>query len=733
MGVALPLPMDRLFTYRVPAALIAQAMPGHRVAVPFRGRQRIGFVVEQHTDTDLSRVLDIADAPDPAPLLDPQQIQLGRFIARYYGASLGEALTAMVPHGVRHRGKGRKATHVTLGPEAPQDAEDGERFTPAQQRVLRQLLAAPEGVLLTDLQRSAGVSRSPLTTLAKRGVLTLAPIRIPSDPLRAEAQAPVARELEPALTEHQAEALARIETALAGGTYAACLLYGVTGSGKTEVYLRALRRVVDAGKQGIVLVPEIALTPQTVRRFRRRFDRVEVLHSAMTEAERAAAWRRIHGGEAQVVIGPRSAVFAPVRALGLIVVDEEHEGSFKQQHAPRYHARDVALVRASMHNALVILGSATPALESWHNAEAGKYLRLDLPERVAGRMLPTVRVVDIRDTDERPPPGQHLGRTLMTHLELALAEGGQVMLFQNRRGYATSVSCPRCGDVASCPHCSVGLTYHRTSQAGRCHLCGYGTRIEPSCLACGLPDLRLHGVGTQTLEQELATRLPDATVGRMDSDTMVARGAHERMLQRFGSGEIDILIGTQMIAKGLDFPNVTLVGIVSADTALALPDFRAAERTFHLLAQVAGRTGRGDAEGRVVIQTRLPEHFAIQAAAAQDYPRFAHAEMADRKSFGYPPHRRLLRVLIRGAEARSVESHAVRVHAQLVAAALRATQILGPAPAPIERMQGRVRHHLLVKAQDHREVHRLVGALRQLPRAPRGVDVVWDVDPLSLL
>jgi primosomal protein N' (replication factor Y) len=527
--------------------------------------------------------------------------------------------------------------------------------------------------------------------------------------------------------------VAAITEGLKARAAATFVLHGVTGSGKTEVYLRALAHCRDQGRQAIVLVPEIALTPQTVRRFRRRFERVEVLHSGMTEAARGRAWKRVREGGADVVIGPRSAVFAPVPALGLVVVDEEQEGSFKQQVTPRYHARDVALVRAKEVGAVVVLGSATPALETWHHAQEGRWPCLVLPERVAGRDHPSVRIVDITDADERPAREDHLGRTLFGLLEAALEDRGQAILFQNRRGFATSVACARCGHVMACPHCSVSLTYHRAGRSARCHLCGHGERLPPTCPECALPTMDLRGLGTQTVEDELARRLPRARVARMDSDTMVRRGAHEAVLGRFGRGEIDVLLGTQMIAKGLDFPNVLLVGVVLADTLLALPDFRSAERTFGLLAQVAGRAGRGEREGRVVIQTRRPDHPAIQHAAREDMAGFAERELADRRLFGYPPHRRLLRVILRARDEGALDAEAQRVREHLIAAAQHATQILGPAPPLLARIQGHARRHILVKALDHREIGRLVGAVRRLPRPARGVEITWDVDPLALV
>jgi len=727
VGVALAVPVDTVFTYRVPASLEARARPGHRVVVPFRRGRRTGIIVETQETPGVERVLEVHDVPDAEPLLTPDLLELGRFIGRYYGASLGEALAAMLPRGVRHRGAGRLRLRARLveGVEVP----EGETVpTAPQARVLRALAEhAEKGLLLADLCRIAHVSTSPVRTLARHGLLRLERER--EDALAAAATEPVPRQGPHDLTPEQAVALARVDAALADGAFARFLLLGVTGSGKTEVYLRAIDTCVKAGRQAIVLVPEIALTPQTVRRFRARFDRVAVLHSAMTEAARARAWRRIRDGGADVVIGPRSAVFAPVPRLGLLVVDEEHESTFKQQTTPRYHARDVGLVRAQAAGAVVVLGSATPALESWRHAQEERYELLRLPERVGGRPMPAVQVVDVARGEERGRAGRHLGRTLEVRIREALAEKGQVILLQNRRGFATSVACPRCGWVLECPSCDLSLTYHRSHTIALCHLCGHEAACPPACPDCALPALRMRGVGTQTVEQELALTFPEARVARMDSDTMATREAYEEVLGRFGRREIDVLVGTQMIAKGLHFPHVTLVGIVSADTALVLPDFRSAERTFALVAQVAGRAGRGEAPGRVVVQTTMPDHPAIRCAAEHDYEGFAEAELVDRKRHGYPPFARLLRVVARGKDEAAVEARIQETARRLGEAMPPGVTLLGPAAPTVARIQGRWRRHVLLKCPSSREVAHLLAVLRGAPRPSKDVEEVWDVDP----
>jgi primosomal protein N' (replication factor Y) len=734
VGVALDVPVDRIFTYRVPPALTDRAQPGHRVTVPFRRRARVGFIVERQGQPSLTRVHDVKAIPDDTPLLDPGLLALGRFVARYYGATFGEALAAMVPRGVRTRGRGRMRTRVRLAPPPPPTSPPAtEARTGPRARILRLLREHPEGFVLSELCARARVSASPVQTLARRGVVTLEKERSEEDALEVAVRETIARASPLPLTPDQAAALARLRPAVEAETYAPFLLMGVTGSGKTEVYLQAMETCVAQGRQAIVLVPEIALTPQTVRRFRARFDRVAVLHSAMTDAHRARVWQRIRKGEVDVVIGPRSAVFAPVPRLGLLVVDEEHEGSFKQQSAPRYHARDVGLVRAREAGAVVILGSATPALESWRHAKEGRYALLRLPERVGGKPLPSVQVVDARSGEERPRHRGHLTRTLLVRIREALRDEGQVILLQNRRGFATSVSCARCGYVLNCLHCDVALTYHRRDALALCHLCGHESVLPPACPDCALPGLRMRGAGTQTVESELAEAFPEARTARMDSDTMSTRESYEDVLGRFGRRELDILVGTQMIAKGLHFPHVTLVGIVSADTSLVLPDFRSAERTFSLVAQVSGRAGRGEAPGRVVVQTTMPDHPAIRFAAAHDFESFAEAECNDRKAHGYPPVGRLLHVVLRGADPEAVEARATDTGRRLREAAPARAEVLGPAVPGIARVQGLHRRHLLVKARRPAQIAALLGVLRAAPRPRGGVDESWDVDPLSLL
>src|SRR5438094_3183797 len=582
---------------------------------------------------------------------------------------------------------------------------------------------------LRHLVQRLGLSPPVLDGLVRQGLARYADVARPRDPFAALSSPPP-----PQLTADQQRVVAGI---LATPVETPVLIQGVTGSGKTLVYLDVLRSVVASGNGAILLVPEIALTPQTVARVRGVFgDQVAVLHSALSDGERADAWRALRRGQRRVAVGPRSAVFAPVQRLGAIVVDEEHEPSYKQGSVPRYHARDVALVRARLEGARVILGSATPSLETLHLAAQGRVTRFELPERIEARPLPPVDVVDLRSA-ERVPEARGVPWTtaLDEAVRDALGRGEQVILLLNRRGFATYLQCPACGDVRDCPHCAIALTVHQTPPALRCHYCGHEEPIPTACRMCGKQTQRMRGLGTQQLEHFVGLRFPAARIARMDLDTTSSKWAHHRVLERMAQGKLDVLLGTQMIAKGLDFPNVTVVGVVDADTGLHLPDFRAAERTFQLVAQVAGRAGRGPKGGHVFAQTRAPDHHAIRAAAAHSVIEFAAAELPLRAPPGpaYPPHVGLARFVASGTDAGRTQQTAERVAAWLRRANTErlggALTVLGPAPCPIERLKGRWRWHVLVKSTEARAIGRVVRAWSA--RARRAV--VVDRDPVSLL
>jgi primosomal protein N' (replication factor Y) len=615
-------------------------------------------------------------------------------------------------------------------PALPLGERDGLfRRRPAQRAVLEALEELGGSAPLRHLAEQLGLSRQAVAALVERGLVRDEQVAVHRDPFRDLPITPPP----PVPTPAQADAVKAIEATPPGD---GAVLFGVTGSGKTLVYLEAVRRCLADGGGAIILVPEIALTPQTVSRVRGAFgDAVAVLHSGLSDGERADAWRSLRRGERRVVVGARSAIFAPVMKLGLIVVDEEHEASYKNGEAPRYHARDVALVRARLEQARVVLGSATPSPETMHRV--GPRLRLiRLPERAGAHPLPPVELVDLRSAPRLREAGAlPWSARLDAAVVAALARHEQALLLLNRRGFATVLQCPDCGVVRQCPRCSISLTVHQTPPGLRCHYCGHDEPIPPACPECGSAVQRMRGVGTQQLERFLAARFPDARLARMDLDTTSARWSHQAILDRVGRGEVDILFGTQMIAKGLDFPNVTLVGVVDADTGLHLPDFRAAERTFQLMAQVAGRAGRGPRGGRVVVQTRCPEHYALTAAARHDAEGFLATELRHRREPPYPPEAALVNLVISGETDTRVADAAAGVAGwctALVHAQRLAVDVLGPAPCAIGRIKSRWRWHVVLRGKSE-PLSRIVRyAAERLPESP-GVRVVMDRDPVSLL
>jgi len=654
---------------------------------------------------------------------------LGSALDSLRRAGLIEQRTSIQPPAAR----ARHADMVEPAQDAAaleQAAADRERRSPKQAAVLRAVAACDSPLSPADLARRCQTASAVVRRLVAEGLLALRRCDVRRAP---QAAAEGGAEAPPTLTLDQGAALEAILHALKAEPSPVFLLYGVTASGKTEVFLRAIGEAVRCGRQAIVLMPEISLTAQAVALFEARFgERVAVLHSGLSAGERYDEWRRIQNGQADVVIGARSAVFAPCPNLGLIVVDEEHEASYKQENAPRYHARETAIERGRLEGAGVILSSATPSLESLHRAYEGGYHLLHLPSRVDGRPLPEVSVVDLRGT------GAHRGifsARLVLALKEAMDAGEQVILFLNRRGYSTFVLCPDCGRALRCPDCNVSLTYHLRGKQVLCHHCGESYPAPTVCEHCGSPEVKCSGFGTERVEAEVAKVVPQARAGRLDRDVTAQRGAHVRVVSDFRTGRTNVLIGTQMVAKGFDFAGVTLVGVVSADTALNLPDFRAGERTFQLLAQVAGRAGRRAKRGRVVVQTYAPDHYAVQAAAAHDTDCFYREEIEARREHGYPPFAALARV-IASAEDEQEARAACDAMAERLAGGddgPGAVRVLGPAPAPLARIKRRYRWHLLATAPGHEA---LLAALRRAGeglRPRRGVQLVVDVDPVSLL
>jgi primosomal protein N' (replication factor Y) len=734
-------PLDHAYTYAVPERLREAVAVGKRVQAPFgRGDKATpGYCVRLSETAPERPVKELVRVLDEEALLTPDLLRLTRWMADYYLCGWGQVLNAVVPSGAREQSGTRSQTFVE--PLAEGEWPDPLPVLSAKQTAAwKALQASRKAVEVRQLCRAAGCGPGPVEQLIAKGLARRVTRRI--DRFLAargeedqEGQGPIT------LNADQLAAWCPIEKVLHEGGFHPFLLHGVTGSGKTEIYLRAIEEVIRQGKEALVLVPEISLTPQTIGRFQGRCGEVAVLHSHLTSAERGGQWRRVAAGQVQVVVGARSAVFAPARRLGLIVVDEEHEGSFKQESTPRYHARDVAVMRARLENLPIILGSATPALESWHNAQRGQYTLLQLPNRVLDRTMPHVGLIDLRHDWAQRPYSQAISPSLERAMREALKAGGQIMLLLNRRGFSTHVHCPACGYVEACRFCDLTLTHHRVRDVMLCHYCGYEQAPPQLCPSCGRGAVRYQGLGTEKLQAEIEDKFAGYVIRRMDSDTMRRPGSHARVLAAFRRGLIHILLGTQMIAKGLDFPNVTLVGVVNADVALHIPDFRSAERTFQLLSQVAGRTGRGARGGRVLIQTFNPEHPCIALAAAHDYAGFVAGELVHRRAHNYPPYERLARLIIRARKQEAGAAFAERLagafHAALQGLAAitpsAPVRILGPAEAPVFRLKNYYRFHFQLQSASPAALHEVLRAVLPTVKPPAGVEFTVDIDPLNML
>ncbi len=734
--VVLPIPVDQPFTYQIPENLRGRVSVGCRVEVPFGKRELSGVVVDLIEQSDVPRtrpIHEVEDAFAPASLLE-----LANWIASYYGCSRGEAMQSVLPPSMRRaKVKPRPTGLLRVVDEAlrrgGETSDEYERARASLARAKRQLALLTELVsaggeaMVPVVLEEWGYARDVLDGLVERGVARIDAVESasPLDALEAHVEA---------LNDAQERALARVVDALGSREFRPMLVYGVTGSGKTEVYLRAARHAVEAGGGCIVLVPEIGLLPQATARYRRAFgDLVAIIHSRLTGPERFEIWERIERGEHRVVVGPRSAVFSPVRDLRLIVVDEEQDESYKQDDKPRYHARAVALMRGKMEKTPVVLGSATPSAESMRWAREGKYAFARLSERVAGGVLPEIEIVDMREPDAR---GAVLSPKLSEHIERTVSAGRQAIVFLNKRGHARTVQCSTCGWVAMCKNCDVSLTFHRVDNRLKCHLCGFSRATPSQCDACKSRLLRYTGVGTQRVELELKSMFPGVGVLRMDADTTSGKEGHRRILEEFSTGAYPILLGTQMVTKGHHFPKVGLVGVVSAEEGLNFPDFRSAERTFQQLTQVAGRAGRADAAGRVVIQTYTPDHAVFRHLCAHDYDGFMDEELALRKHLGYPPYARIVLASCSGTDAQALSSFmeewAVALRAEL---STRGVVVLGPSPPLVPRVKNRFREQVLLKGaitQVHKDA--ALAGFKRLADARRGgsgIELRWDVDPES--
>lgn len=723
------------FDYLISDAMLGRVEAGCRVRVPFgRGnRQVVGYCVRVETKPPgRHKLKEVGELVDGAPLLRPPMVKLTQWMSRYYLCDWGQVLESVIPAGVRGAAGTRLVTRLTLAPEWVGKFET-LKLPKKQMFVLQALALAKHPLTPQELAEAAHCTQAPITTLRRKGLIHSEVVRTKT---RDFIEPAVEQQADHELNDDQQRSLDVILGALRTSRHETVLLHGITGSGKTEVYIRAIQEVVSYGRQAIVLVPEISLTPQVRERFRARFGRVAVLHSHLSDAERHAYWEQISRGDVPVVVGARSAVFAPTPQLGLIVLDEEHESTFKQETAPRYHARDVALFRARSENVPLVLGSATPSLESYYRAQEGEFRLVEMPRRVYDRPLPDVLTIDLRHESQEGGVRGAISRPLGAAMERTLRDDGQVILLLNRRGFSTQIQCPGCGEPVRCPNCDITLTHHRQSEVAMCHYCDYEIPTPKSCPSCHSPAIRYRGFGTEKLEAEVRSRFPEYRVLRMDTDSMQKPGSHERALKEFSSGEARILVGTQMIAKGLDFPNVMLVGVVNADTALHLPDFRAAERTFHLLVQVAGRTGRGDRPGRVLIQTFCPDYPAIQAAVRHDYRRFATAELAERQAWSYPPYAGMIRLVVRGPREPITRAFAFDLGQRLektFAEMQLEGRLLGPAPPPIERLRGLFRFHLIAQSIDLAGLHTAVARVTADLQPPEDVQWIVDVDPLDML
>lgn len=808
--VALPVPLDSAFTYRISNGDLP--VIGGRVLVPFRQQRLSGIVVDLHERPPKVQAKNVISVLDSTPVLNQQLLKLGKWIADYYLAPLGEVFRTMLPLsaefkktiGYRITDEGHMALHLagTSGSSArsrrtPQEQleesrvldhlaaremvreetlrsatgasrallagmvrkkwivredlsqardaardvkiavlavnlEDGKKLN-ENQRTLLEMMAAAGGRIALENLRDLDVPRTTLATLVKRNLVS-----IEEEPADFHVSGIRAR---PALFDFQfnfaqQDALRRINDGVAAREFGVALLHGVTGSGKTAVYLAAMRTVLEAKLSSILLVPEIGLTPAVAADLHQVFGvEVAILHSALSDQERAEQWHRIHRGEARVVVGTRSAVFAPVADLALIIVDEEQDSSYKQEETPRYHARDVAVMRAKMANAMVVLGSATPSLESYFNATKHKYALLELRDRVEQRPLPEVELIDMRQEFQETGSEQVISRKLAEEIKERLERGEQAMVLLNRRGYSPVVLCRSCGKSLECKNCAIALTHHKRAHKMQCHYCGYTAPVPQHCVHCGSEYVFFLGTGSEKLEEFLHGLFPEARIGRMDRDTVRGREDFERMLSALHEGEIDLLVGTQMIAKGHDIHGVTLVGVVGADIALGMPDFRAAERTFQLLTQVAGRAGRGNVPGKVVLQTYFPDHYAVQYAAQHDFAGFYDKELRFRSWMHYPPYNALANVLVRSEKLDDALRWAGLLGRWLENTRHEGVRVLGPAPAPILRLKNDYRYHFVLKSPSREKLNNLLRAMlayaarEKIPRT----HVIVDVDALWLM
>lgn len=735
--VVTDLALDKMFDYKIPLDMGGVALPGTRVEVPFGHTRKTGFIVAVTNTSDFPhhKIKPLARLVDPQPLIPHNLIKLGEWIARYYCCSIEQGIQVLLPGVVRGgnvKKKKQLAVKLVDRKKAEKELTYLEEKFPKQALVVKKLFQRGE-TLLSTLKYELSISDSAIKTLEKKGILVKEKIEVQRDPFASDRIIP-SNDLE--LNDEQAAALCSIKAAIDDAESVVTLLNGVTGSGKTEVYLQALRHCLAQNKSAIVMVPEIALTPQTVERFRSRFgDRVSVLHSGLTDGERFDEWMKIHEKKVSIAVGARSALFAPFQNLGLIIVDEEHEATYKQNDTPRYHARDVAVVRGKMEHAAVVLGSATPAFETLYNVKKGRYKEVKLQKRFDSQPMPDIKIIDLKHESGEVGSGYSVfSKTLVSDVYKCLDQGEQIILFLNRRGFATTMQCLECGYVAECEHCTKAYTFHRNYNQLICHYCNDIHLAPLSCPNCGDKEIRFSGLGTEKVEDMARKIFPSAQIARMDSDTMSSEKDYRAVLQKFRTGKIDILIGTQMIAKGLHFPNVTLVGVMLADLGLHVPDFRAGERTLQLLTQVAGRAGRGDIPGRVLIQTLSPFHPALQSAMRHEYAPYFHNEIDSRKLFFLPPDTHMILIHFSSEDEALVAETAANFAKALSRVLVGDEFQMGEAvPSPMEKVAGRFRYQISIRTT---KVMKASLILRQAVvgrKMDKRVKFYVDVDPYSLM
>lgn len=734
-SVILDVSIDKALDYGITAELAGNVRRGIRVEVPVRGYLRSGYVVGIKDTPDFSPVKPVVKILSEMEIITDDLFELALWMAKYYCTPLQQVLQAIVPATIRNDTKPKEQLFVMRGKPRDQLIEYCEKIRnthSAQATVLDAMLKVTKGILLTELLEQTQGSRSPVDTLTKNGFLTVDIIRVDRSPLINEEYFQTKHK---ALNPDQAQALQKIVDSLQEGRFETHLLYGVTGSGKTEVYLQAIEKALKLSKGTIMLVPEIALTTQTIERFRSRFEgHIAILHHRLSNGERCDEWHRIRRGDAKIVIGARSAIFSPVSNLGLIIVDEEHENSYKQgDDMPCYHARDVAVMRAKMAKANVILGSATPSMESYCNAAIGKYTLSKLNSRADAASIPKVSIVDMKVEYEKAKGYTHFSDLLLTEIKKRYVNGEQTILFLNRRGYHTTLQCQQCRTAVRCNHCDVTMTFHLGENTLACHLCGYTLCPPPKeCPSCRGPDpMKFRGVGTELIEKSLHAVFPEVRTIRIDADTTRHKGSHQKLLRAFGTGKADVLIGTQMIAKGLHFPSVTLVGILNSDSSLNIPDFRASETVFQLITQVAGRSGRGVIAGEVIIQTCLPDNSTIQLASKQDYEAFYTEEIEIRKLFQYPPMSQLAKIVFSGVDAEKTKQVGEMVRQQLIQHLSAEYEINPVIAAGYGKIKDKFRFQFLIRGPAILPISRALQALQQQTKLPKEVRMLIDINPTS--